>query len=51
MGGHNDIREFIAFPRNKATEDPLDGSPQEWTEEFLRDLKLKVDLPPPNKPK
>ncbi len=44
MGGMNDIREFIAFPRNKSTENPLDGSPQEWTPEFLKDLNMKVDV-------
>ncbi|RJQ19070.1 aspartate--tRNA ligase [Candidatus Woesearchaeota archaeon] len=44
MGGQNDIREFIAFPRNKSTENPLDGSPQEWTPEFLKELNLKVDV-------
>ena len=43
MGGGSDIREFIAFPRNKSTENPLDGSPQDWTPEFLKELDLKVE--------
>jgi aspartyl-tRNA synthetase len=44
MCGLNDIREAIAFPRNKASENPLDGSPQDWTEDFLKELKLKSDI-------
>jgi aspartyl-tRNA synthetase len=44
MCGLNDIREAIAFPRNKASENPLDGSPQEWTPEFLKELALKTDI-------
>ncbi len=44
MCGLNDIREAIAFPRNKASENPLDGSPQDWTEEFLKELRMKLDI-------
>ena len=44
MCGITDIREVIAFPRNKAAENPLDGSPQEWTPEFLKELHLKLDI-------
>jgi aspartyl-tRNA synthetase len=44
MCGLNDIREAIAFPRNKATENPLDGSPQDWTPEFLKELHMKLDI-------
>ena len=44
MCGLNDIREVIAFPRNKAAENPMDGSPQEWTPEFLKELHLKLDI-------
>lgn len=44
MCGLNDIREVIAFPRNKAMENPLDGSPQDWTPEFLKELHLKLDI-------
>lgn len=44
MNGTTDIREVIAFPRNKASENPLDGSPQEWTPEFLKELNLKLDI-------
>jgi len=44
MAGTEDIREVISFPRNKATENPLDGSPQEWTEDLLKELHLKLDI-------
>ena len=44
MCGNNDIREVIAFPKTKAGECLMDGSPQEWTNDFLKDLKLKLDL-------
>jgi len=40
MGKGSDIREFIAFPRNKMTENPMDGSPQPWTPEWLDELQL-----------
>ena len=43
--GINDIREVIAFPKNKATENPMDGSPQDWTNEFLKELNLKLVNP------
>jgi len=39
-----DIKEVVAFPRNKSHENPLDGSPQEWTDEFLKELRLKLDI-------
>ncbi|MFC1753931.1 aspartate--tRNA ligase [Thermoproteota archaeon] len=44
MNKTNDIREVIAFPRNKAMENPLDGSPQEWTPEFLEEVHMKVNI-------
>ena len=39
-----DIREGIAFPRNKSRENPMDGSPQDWTEDFLKELHMKLDI-------
>ncbi len=39
-----DIRESIAFPRNKSRENPMDGSPQDWTEDFLKELHMKLDI-------
>ncbi|MBI4141305.1 aspartate--tRNA ligase [Candidatus Woesearchaeota archaeon] len=44
MLGLNDIREVIAFPKNKEMQNPMDNSPQEWTAEFLKELRLKVDV-------
>lgn len=41
--GINDIREVIAFPKNKAAENPMDESPQSWTSEFLKELNLKLE--------
>jgi aspartyl-tRNA synthetase len=41
--GINDIREVIAFPKNKSAENPMDGSPQEWGENMLKELKIKVE--------
>lgn len=44
MCGLTDIRELIAFPKNKEMQNPMDGSPQEWTPEFLKELHLKLDV-------
>ena len=44
LNGINDIREVIAFPKNKSSENPMDDSPQDWTPEFLKDLHLKLDV-------
>src|SRR3989344_4824777 len=42
--GINDIREVIAFPKNKSAENPMDSSPQEWTGNMLKELHLKLDI-------
>ena len=47
MNGVMDIRECIAFPRNKSRENPMDGSPQDWTPDFLKELNMKVDVAKP----
>ncbi len=44
MSGYNDIREVMAFPKNKAAECPMDGSPQDWNDQFLKELHLKLDF-------
>jgi len=44
MCGYNDIREVIAFPKNKNAECPMDGSPSDITDEQLKDLNIKLDL-------
>lgn len=43
MLGGNDIREVIAFPKNKAGQNPMDGSPSEIDEQQLKELHLKIE--------
>ncbi|MFC1732272.1 aspartate--tRNA ligase, partial [candidate division KSB1 bacterium] len=45
LAGEEDIREVIAFPKNKAAESPMDGSPSDVTPEQLKELHVKSDLP------
>ena len=42
--GLNDIREVIAFPKNKAAECPMDGSPSNIDEKHLKELHLRLDI-------
>lgn len=44
MQGISDIREVIAFPKNKSAECPMDGCPSSLAEKDLRVLKLKIDV-------
>jgi aspartyl-tRNA synthetase len=44
MQGIHDIREVIAFPKNKAAENPMDGSPNEPSEKQLQELHIKLDF-------
>lgn len=44
MAGYNDIREVIAFPKNKDAECPMDGSPSEITEKQMKELHIKLDF-------
>ncbi|MBD3310769.1 hypothetical protein GF351_06130, partial [Candidatus Woesearchaeota archaeon] len=44
MQGINDIREVIAFPKNKAAECPMDGSPDVVDERQMKDLHLKCEV-------
>ncbi len=37
----NDIREVIAFPKNKAAESPVDGAPTDIDPEQLKELSIK----------
>ncbi len=39
-----DIREVIAFPKNKSAECPMDGSPSDAEERQLRELHIKLDI-------
>ena len=41
--GGNDIREVIAFPKNKSAQCPMDGSPAEVDEKQLREANIKLD--------
>ncbi|HYD02694.1 MAG TPA: aspartate--tRNA ligase [Alphaproteobacteria bacterium] len=43
MCGTNDIREVIAFPKNKSAESPMDGCPTEIDPRTAKDLGLKFD--------
>ena len=45
MLGYNDIREVIAFPKNKAAQCPMDGSPAEVDEKQLKEAHIKIELP------
>ena len=40
----HDIREVIAFPKNKAAECPMDGSPSEADEKQLKELHIKLEI-------
>lgn len=43
MSGTNDIREVIAFPKNRQGENPMDGCPSPIDEHGLKELGLKVE--------
>ena len=45
MLGTNDIREVIAFPKNKAAQCPMDDSPAEVSEIQLKEANIKLELP------
>lgn len=42
LNGTNDIREVLAFPKNKNAENPMDGCPTPWEEEQLKEVHLKL---------
>ena len=44
MCGTNDIREVIAFPKNKNAECPMDSSPGDVELSQLKELNIKVDM-------
>jgi aspartyl-tRNA synthetase len=44
MAGYNDIREVIAFPKNKEAACPMDGSPSDVPLDQLKELHVKTDL-------
>lgn len=44
MQGMADIREVIAFPKNKSAENPMDESPSEASEKQMQELHIKLDF-------
>ena len=44
MNGYNDIREVIAFPKNKQAQCTMDGSPSEITDRQMKELSIKPDF-------
>ena len=42
--GEEDIREVIAFPKNKAAQNPMDGSPNDISKAQLKELNIKLDI-------
>lgn len=45
MCGTNDIREVIAFPKNKAAQCPMDGCPSPLDEKAAKEVHIKFDKP------
>ncbi len=43
MLGFNDIREVIAFPKNKSAQNPMDGSPSEVDAIQLKEARIKIE--------
>lgn len=43
LQGISDIREVIAFPKNKAGQNPMDGCPSDVEEKQLKELHLKLE--------
>ncbi|MBI4450635.1 aspartate--tRNA ligase [Candidatus Woesearchaeota archaeon] len=44
LAGISDIREVIAFPKNKAAQGLLEGSPGDVSERQLKELHIKFDI-------
>ncbi len=44
LSGTNDIREVIAFPKNKKAEGVMDGSPSIPTTQQLKDAHVKIEM-------
>lgn len=43
MVGEDNLREVIAFPKNKAAQDPLMGAPSEVKDEQLKDVHIMLE--------
>jgi aspartyl-tRNA synthetase len=48
MAGADSIREVIAFPKTQTAADPLTDAPTEVSEAQLRELHVRVRVPPPS---
>jgi aspartyl-tRNA synthetase len=44
--GEDSIRDVIAFPKTAAAVDPLTGAPTQIPTDLLRELHLRLQLPP-----
>lgn len=44
LTNNESIREVIAFPKNKAAENPMDDSPSDVSEKQLQELHIKLDF-------
>ncbi len=49
LNGFNDIRDVIAFPKNKNAECPMDGCPSDIDPQQMKELFIKSDLPKKSK--
>ncbi|MEZ6055767.1 MAG: aspartate--tRNA ligase [Planctomycetaceae bacterium] len=49
MAGSENIRDVIAFPKTQRASDLMNGAPSQVDDRQLRDLHIKLDLPPAGK--
>ena len=48
LAGEPDIRQVIAFPKVSSGSDPLTGAPTPCPDEALRELGIRLAVPPPS---
>jgi aspartyl-tRNA synthetase len=44
LEGEESIRDFIAFPKNNSSRDPMIGTPSDLSDDQLKELHIKFDL-------